>query len=142
METVLLIGALAIATVAAIFYAQWLENSVRARVFTTNLTNAQVRHIFTDKVATKGWKVTEDGNPIIAQSSLATGKRQQIGLTTTPHNGQTMVRIAPVRLIVRGRFIKIPSKAHTLRLRMDSFTKAIQEHGGPVEIELRELQKA
>lgn len=121
MGFVLLIGIV----VAYIAYAIWLDRGIRQREFFTALDAATVRQIFEAKVARTGWSIVDDGNPMVAQSSLATGIRQQIGLQVAGQPSGTHVVVGPQRTV--RKLTGVPTKAHTLRIRMNSFVGAVQE---------------
>lgn len=120
-------SAIGIAALVAFFagymaYASWLSNGIRPRQFNTQLSAEQVRSLFSDKVARTGWKIVDDGNPMIAQSSLVTGIRQQITLIVQRNeDGSCAVRVGPQRWVTKWG---VPKKAHTIRLRLDSFVTA------------------
>ena len=61
-------------------YSKFLLSGMATRVVTTGLPIEQIRNVFVQKVAGSTWKIVDDGNPMIAQSPLLTGIRQQIGL--------------------------------------------------------------
>jgi hypothetical protein len=124
MESALGIGVL-IAFAAAYFaYASWLTKGIRARQFTTRLSVEQLHSLFGEKVARAGWKVIDDGNPMIAQSSLATGIRQQIAMVVQRNqDGTCTVNVGPQRWVTKWG---VPKKAHTIRLRLDSFVTAVK----------------
>jgi hypothetical protein len=134
--------AAAIAIIVGIFvayfkYAGWLTRGIKPRTFETKLDPHQVRSIFVDRVAHTGWKIVDDGNPLVAQSSLAAGIRQQIGLTIRTENGQTMVHVGPHRWVTKRG---IPKKAHTLRIRMNSFVDSVRAHDANIVVTLQELR--
>lgn len=117
---------------AHIAYASWLTNGIKPRAFTTSVSADHLRRTFVDKVARAGWKVVDDSNPMVAQSSLATGIRQQIALELgTAGDGATRVRIGPNRWATKWG---VPKKGHTIRLRMDSFVKAIQQRDASIAV--------
>jgi hypothetical protein len=105
-------------------YVSWLKHGVRPRVFHTRLPADQVRAVFVEKVARSGWQIVDDGNPLVAQSPLITGHRQQIGVSVRPSAGGTTVDIRPLRLRVKV-ISKVPTKGHTLRMRMNSFVHEV-----------------
>lgn len=140
MSNVVFYGLIILAIGAYFFYVDWLKKSVLNRNFTTNASPDQVRALFNEKVAKTGWKIVDDGNPMVAQSSLAAGIRQQLRLiTTTDANGQTVVQVGPSRIVTKGWFLKVPSKAHTLRMRMDSFVKAVTALDPSIDVSKTEL---
>jgi hypothetical protein len=122
---------------AHIAYGNWLTKGIKPRTFETSATPEQLRAIFVDKVGRAGWKIVDDGNPIVAQSSLATGIRQQISLTTSEHNGRTVVRVGPQRWVTKWG---VPKKAHTIRMRLDSFVGAVRTHDASINVSLLELR--
>lgn len=141
MSNVVFYGIIIVALIAGWFYIGWLRKSILNRNFETSASPEQLREIFETKVARAGWKIVDDGNPMIAQSSLAAGIRQQLRLVTNNNGGQTTVRIGPSRIVTKGLFLRIPSKAHTLRMRMDAFVKGAHALDPTIEIYKTELQK-
>jgi hypothetical protein len=112
----------------AVYWTKLQNDGVRPRSFTTNATVDQLVTAFDQKVAGHGWKVIDSGNPRIAQSSLVTGIRQQIGLFyTRTDSGVLTVAIAPIRVAKKGLLLRRPTKSHTLRIRMNSFEAALRE---------------
>lgn len=115
-------------------YITWLKHGVKPRVFHTRLSPDQVRSLFVDKVARGGWSIVDDGNPLVAQSSLVTGTRQQIGLTTRATDGRGVaVDIRPMRMRVK-MIGNVPTKGHTLRVRMNSFVNEVRRHDPGLEL--------
>jgi len=120
-------------------YIIMLRKGIKARQFKTSLSVHEVREIFESKVARAGWKVIDDGNPMVAQSSLATGRRQQINLSTSANSDGTLsADIRPARIIVKYWFI--PTKGHTLRTRMNSFIKAVTARDTSVVVNIADLR--
>lgn len=121
-----MIGLVILIAIIAIWwaYTAWLKNGVRPRVLHTSLPVDQIRATFVDKVARGGWQLVDDGNPLVAQSSLITGHRQQIGMTVHPAGGKVAVDIRPLRLRVKV-LTQVPTKGHTLRIRMNSFVNEV-----------------
>lgn len=122
-----------------IAYSNWLTKGIKPRVFHTTTRPDQLRDLFTQKVAGSGWKVVDDGNPMVAQSPLATGIRQQISLDLDhdANVGRTKVRVGPQRWISkRGT----PTKAHTIRVRLNSFVHAVRQVDPSINVELSELR--
>lgn len=70
------------------FYSKFLMSGMASRTIVTSASPAQVRDAFVRKVAGSTWKIVDDGNPMIAQSPLVTGIRQQIGLEVRQEGGQ------------------------------------------------------
>jgi hypothetical protein len=123
---------------AYIAYGNWLTNGIKPRVFTTSVSADQLRRTFVDKVARAGWKIVDDGNPMVAQSSLATGIRQQVALQLdTGSDGAMRVRVGPNRWVSRWG---VPKKGHTIRMRMDSFVNTIQRSDASIAVTRTELR--
>lgn len=115
---------LLVAIIAAVLaYNNWLTRGIRPREFVSNYSADQLRHIFTDKVAGMGWKVVDHDNPMVAQSPLLAGRRQQITLKMTREGNAIRCRIAPTRVWTKG-WGGVPYKAHTLRMRLNAFERA------------------
>ncbi|MDR1441791.1 MAG: hypothetical protein LBJ02_05290 [Bifidobacteriaceae bacterium] len=105
-------------------YSTWLERGIRHRRFCTSLPPDRIRDIFVQKVASTGWSVVDDGNPMVAQSPLITGIRQQIRLTLQEaKDGRVSGSISVERWLAKHG---TPTKGHTLRLRMEAFCTAVQ----------------
>lgn len=122
-----MIGVVVLITVLAIWlvYTTWLKYGVRPRLFHTTLPADQVRAAFIDKVARTGWRVVDDGNPLVAQSPLVTGVRQQIALHIHAVRGALVVDARPLRMQMKV-ISQTPTKGHTLRVRMNSFVKEVR----------------
>jgi len=121
-----------------IAYTSWLTNGIKPRVFTTSVEPDRLRRVFEDKVARTGWKLVDDGNPMIAQSPLITGIRQQIFLQLeNGPNGSTRVRVGPNRWVTNWG---VPKKAHTIRMRMNAFVSAVQGADPSVAVTRTELR--
>ena len=117
-------------------YQDWLRRSVAPRIIETTLTREQLHRIFDVSVAKTGWKVVDTGNPRVAQSPLFTGMRQQISLTTgETEEGKQVAVVQVPRLVVK--LGSVPTKAHTLRMRMDAFTSAIEARDRDVRIAVK-----
>ncbi|HQZ36153.1 MAG TPA: DUF2510 domain-containing protein [Ilumatobacteraceae bacterium] len=114
--------------VVVVVYQSMLKKGIRARVLVSNLSADQLRAIFASKVATLGWKVIDNDNPTVAQSPLLSGRRQQISLTMTRESNGIRCHIAPSRVWVK--FGGVPYKAHTLRMRLNAFERAVVNNGG------------
>lgn len=124
MGIAIFIGVIALFVVVLTVYGNWLEKGFRPRSVDTALPPTHVRAIFADKVARLGWKIVDDDNPMVAQSGLLGGRRQQISLQLTHgSDGRVQARIAVPRF---WRKAGMPYKAHTLRIRMNGFLSAVQ----------------
>lgn len=110
-------------------YQAFLRNGMRPRTVVTSLDRASVEQIFEHKVAGMGWHLKRDGSHLVAESSLVTGiLRQRIRLEVGTDDRY------PGRLVARATVIcytkKVfggPTKAHTLRFRLDAFTNAVRK---------------
>jgi hypothetical protein len=123
---------------AYIAYGSWLTNGIKPRVFSTSVSADQIRRTFDQKVARAGWKIVDDSNPMVAQSPLATGVRQQITLELgLGDDGSMRVRIGPNRWVTKWG---VPKKGHTIRMRMDSFVSAVQRHDPAIAVMRTELR--
>lgn len=132
MEIVGGLVVLAVCIGAWIAYGNWLESGIGPRHFDTAVSPQALRELFHDRVARAGWKIVDDGNPLVAQSSLVTGIRQQIALTlSTTADGRTKVRVGADRWSTN---YGIPSKAHTVRLRLNSFVSSVQAQDPNVQV--------
>lgn len=135
--------AVAIVVLIAIFavhfaYVSWLKEGIRPRVFSTSLDESSVRHLFSDRVARAGWKVVDDGQPMIVQSSLLSGVRQQIYLQTQRgEDGATQVKVGPSRWVTKWG---APKKGHTIRMRLDSFVSAVRSQDAKIEVQKAALK--
>jgi hypothetical protein len=122
-----IIGIILIAALiaAAIGYNKFKMNGMRPRELRTSLSAETVRGIFRDTVAGKGWSIVDDGNPMVAQSTILAGIRQQIALRLTEEEGGALrAHIAVTRYA--KKVLGGPTKAYTLRFRIDSFLNAVQ----------------
>ena len=79
------------------FYSKFLLSGMATRTIVTNASPEQVRDVFVRKVAGSTWKIVDDGNPMIAQSPLVTGIRQQIGLEVSQEGGRCRARVEVLR---------------------------------------------
>lgn len=103
------------------------RRAFRPRLVQTTLSAADLRGIFRTTVSGRGWSIIDDGNPIVAQSSLLTGVRQQIALhidACAAGDRETEAHIAVVRYSRRA--LRGTTKAHTLRWRMKAFLTAVR----------------
>lgn len=120
------IGGLLAVTAA---YETAKRHALRPRLVRTSLSAADLRGIFRDTVSGRGWSIIDDGNPMVAQSSLLTGVRQQIALHVDTADGDaadpgTEAHIAVVRYSRKA--LRGTTKAHTLRWRMTAFLTAVR----------------
>lgn len=120
-----------------IMYGSWLTKGIQPRQFDTHLAPDVLRGMFSDKVARSGWKIVDDGNPMVAQSSLATGMRQQISLKVERSDGGSSVHVGPQRWITKRG---VPKKGHTIRMRLDSFVAAVQAQDPSIQPRLAALK--
>ena len=115
------IGGLVAMTAA---YETAKRHAFRPRLVHTRLSAADLRGIFRDTVSGRGWSIIDEGNPIVAQSSVLTGVRQQIALHTDVTGAGTEAHIAVVRYSRKA--LRGTTKAHTLRWRMNAFLTAVR----------------
>jgi hypothetical protein len=118
---VLLIGVLIAASIA---YDSFKRNGFRPRTVDTRLSIEELRDIFLTTVAGKGWSIVDDGNPMIAQSGLLAGIRQQIALDLEETEAGTRARIAVLRY--SRKVFGGTTKAYTLRWRITAFLNEVQ----------------
>jgi hypothetical protein len=138
MATALGIGVLVLFIGAYVAYGNWLTSGIKPRSFVTRVAPDHVRELFSRTVARTGWRVVDDGNPMLAQSSLVTGIRQQIGLNLrTTKDGRTSVLVGPHRWVTKRG---VPKKAHTMRMRLNAFVDAIRAEDGAISVQTRELR--
>lgn len=105
-------------------YASFKERGFRPREIQTALRPQQLAEIFTRTVAGSGWKVVDGGNPMIAQSTLLAGIRQQIALFVDIGPNGTRARIAVLRY--SKKVFGGATKAYTLRWRMSAFLAEVR----------------
>ena len=110
-------------------YYRWIRKGLRPRTMTTSLTGDQLRTLFAQKVANLGWKVIDNDNPLIAQSPLIAGIRQQITCTMTKAGNSIRCDIRPTRVV--KKWGNRPTKAHTLRMRLNAFENAVNSAPAP-----------
>lgn len=110
-------------------YYRWIRKGLRPRTMTTSLTGDQLRTLFAQKVANLGWKVIDNDNPLIAQSPLIAGIRQQITCTMTKAGNGIRCDIRPTRVV--KKWGNRPTKAHTLRMRLNAFENAVNSAPAP-----------
>jgi hypothetical protein len=106
-------------------YNSFKYKGFRPRSVHTNLSVEQLRTIFVETVSGKGWSIVDDGNPMVAQSGLLAGIRQQVALRTMPIGTGTMVHISVLRY--SKKVLGGPTKAYTLRWRMNAFLDAVRQ---------------
>lgn len=121
MEAVIIV---VVALAISIGYRFWVTSGVKPRVVQTSATDQQLANVFNEAVVGRTWKIVDDGNPMVAQSPLVTGVRQQIAMQIDPGSGPRTVTVQPIRVVTK--IYGMPTKAHTLRMRLNSFTKRVQ----------------
>ena len=123
---------LGIFVAAYVAYLGFLRSGMRPRTVVTSLSETQITEVFVAKVAGMGWHTTDwcwdnpDGR-LVAESSLLSGIRQQIGLTisTDPrHPGKLVAKVMVKRY--SKKLFGGPTKAHTLRMRLSGFASGIK----------------
>lgn len=123
LSIIAFIAFIGVAVAIRIAYGNFLRNGMATQIVVTTLPVDRVREVFVQKVAGSTWKITDDGNPMIAQSPLVTGIRQQIALETSQDGGKCRATVEVIRWSEKSGN---PSKAHTLRMRLNAFVKEIQ----------------
>jgi hypothetical protein len=118
---ILLLAALVAAAVA---YNNFKVRGFRQREVTTQLPPHTLAAIFEQKVCGMGWAMVDRGNPLVAQSSLLAGIRQQIALHVTDHGSHRVARIWVPRY--SRKLLGGATKAYTLRMRMSGFLSEVQ----------------
>jgi hypothetical protein len=124
MATVAVILVIIVLIGLKIAYGSFKMHGFRPRNVQTSLSPDQLRHIFRETVATTGWFVVDEGNPMVAQSPLLAGIRQQIALRVGENNGRTAARIEVIRY--SKKVFGGATKAYTLRWRMNAFLSQVQ----------------
>jgi hypothetical protein len=124
VSIVLLILLIAVIVAARVAYASFKLRGFRPREVYTTLSAAQLRWIFNNTVAGHGWSVVDDGNPVVAQSTLLAGIRQQIALQIDDTGNRTRARIAVLRY--SKKVFGGATKAYTLRWRINAFINEVQ----------------
>ncbi len=97
---------------------------MRIRDIETVLPPETLRELFRECVAGAGWRIMEEGNPMVARSIFFIGSRQRIALTTEPLGDRTAARIEV--LAYDGKWSGLPRKPYTLWFRMRSFVRAVE----------------
>jgi hypothetical protein len=105
-------------------YNAFKTHGFRPRRVETRLTADQLRGIFAEKVAGHGWTVVDDGNPMVAQSGLLAGIRQQIALSVTENGDRFVANVAVTRY--SKKVLGGATKAYTLRWRINAFLTQVQ----------------
>lgn len=115
--------------IAVVIGYQWmLRHGMRTRTVATTLDDESLRQIFVRHVAGSTWKIVADGEPMVAQSPILAGIRQQIAMQLgddPAHPGRTVARVMVIRHSTK--VFGGPTKAHTLRIRMNSFMRAVRK---------------
>lgn len=112
--------------IGAIFgYQKLLVHGTRTRQVTTTLGRDQIRRIFATKVAVLGWRIVDDDEPMIAESTPWAGVQQQLALWVDDDESLRVATVGVVRY--SKRVFGGLTKAHTLRMRMNSFVSGVKE---------------
>jgi hypothetical protein len=130
----MVIGLLVLAALIgiAIAYNSFKMHGFRPRRVETRLSAEQLREVFREKVGGFGWSIVDDGNPMVAQSGLLAGIRQQITLNVAETDGRTVANLAVTRY--SKKVLGGATKAHTLRWRMNAFIGHIQRLDGSASV--------
>ncbi len=127
-----LIVLIAVVIAVKVAYDSFKLRGFRPRNVDTRLSPDQLARIFTETVAGTGWSVVDNGNPMVAQSTLLAGIRQQIALRISENNGRTRARIEVIRY--SKKIFGGATKAYTLRWRMNSFLTQVQRADGSCSV--------
>lgn len=109
---------------AAVAYNNFKVRGFRQREVTTQLPPQALAAIFEQKVCGMGWAMVDRGNPLVAQSTLLAGIRQQIALQVSDNGSHRIARIWVPRY--SRKLLGGATKAYTLRMRMSSFLNEVQ----------------
>lgn len=109
---------------AAIGYNNFKVRGFRQREVTTQLPPQALAAIFEQKVCGMGWSMIDRGNPLVAQSTLLAGIRQQIALQVADNGSHRVARIWVPRY--SKKLLGGATKAYTLRMRMSGFLSEVQ----------------
>jgi len=120
LEVLFLVGLFGVAWA----YDRWLKRGVAPKEFATRRNRDEIRQQFTSKVAGHGWQIVDDDNPMVALSPVLAGRRQRISMAIAEQDGTTHVRIWVSRRWTEDP-ARVPYKAHTLRVRMNAFERAV-----------------
>jgi hypothetical protein len=130
------VAVLAVLAVVYFLYDAWKRKAVASQSFTSTADPDLIRDAFERKVATTGWKIIDDGNPMIAQSPLIAGIRQQVALDLTLQAESVRGEYSTLRY-VRKMLTGTPTKAVTLAARKSAFFRELDrlkasEHSRPL----------
>ncbi|RZT87870.1 hypothetical protein EV383_4802 [Pseudonocardia sediminis] len=110
--------------VAAYAYDKFKTNGFRPRTVHTRLAPRDVVDAFARTVTGTGWTIVDWGNPVVAQSGLLSGIRQQIALRVEPGPTGCTVQVFVPRY--SKKVLGGATKAYTLRWRMSSFLTEVR----------------
>jgi hypothetical protein len=128
------LGILVFAAFIAAFvaYDNFKRRGFRERQVTTQLSPGELAEAFEQKVCGMGWKLVDRGNPMVAQSGLVAGIRQQIALQVSDEGGRRVARIWVPRY--SRKVLGGTTKAYTLRLRMSGFLNEVQRRDAAASV--------
>jgi len=106
-------------------YNVFKSHGFRPRRVETRLSAEQLRAVFVEKVAGLGWSIVDDGNPMVAQSGLLAGIRQQIALQVSENGGRSVANLVVTRY--SKKVLGGATKAYTLRWRMNAFIAHVRQ---------------
>lgn len=127
------IAVIVVLIIVWVLYTNWLRKGISMRAFRTELRPEELRRLFEEKVGRSGWKIVDDGNPMIAQSPLITGIRQQISLRIEADDDASAVLVGPERWVTK---LGVPKKGHTIRIRLNSFVEAVRQRDASISVSL------
>jgi len=132
MNVFLAILLLAALITIKIGYDSFKVRGFRPRELDTRLSAVELRRIFQHTVAGTGWSIVDDGDPMVAQSGLLAGIRQQIALRLDEDGDRTRARIAVTRY--SKKVFGGATKAYTLRWRMNAFIAQVRQADASVSV--------
>lgn len=139
-----LLTTLTIALAALLFgYYWWLRRRLVVVEVSTTLTATRVRELFVAKVARLGWRIVDEGNPMVAQSGCWLGRRQRIAIRDSASDGApasvlTEVYVSPTRWSrSRGG---TPTQVHTIAFRMNAFVRAVRAADPSAQVRKRPVR--
>lgn len=114
-----------------VFGALWLRavfHRMRPRDLDTALPPDALRQLFEETVVAWGWNLEDDGNPMVARSSLLTGfQRQRIGLTVHGTTGGRTAATVEVISYEGQWLLKVPKSPYTVIWRIERFLAAVHQ---------------
>jgi hypothetical protein len=113
------------------WFLWWSRRAADGHRIETTLSHDRARELFASKVAGFAWRISDDGNPTVAQGPWWEGRAQiSMWFHGTQGSSAARIEIQPTRIAHRGGGGPFMSgrapKVVTLWLRMQRFTRAVQ----------------